>query len=220
MRLSRNTVLVRQRAAVACCIALALASGLGLGLIVRAGRRPLAAHAGKPERQLLIEIERMHASACDEVRGAPGQRRASAEEAVLLSQIREITQTIHGDLSALEAEAIRFTHVIDRVATGTSSASERDDLLAELDGRRDAFEREVQAVMSIERATLRAERADAIDSLGRLRIVLGFVSVLGLLAGILLAILAWTVPPIRRPPIDVIATVQPGTPEKDPELLH
>ena len=65
MRLSAKTLRLRQRAAVACCIALALGSGLGLGLIVREGRRPVAAHDGKPERQLLIEIERIHATARD-----------------------------------------------------------------------------------------------------------------------------------------------------------
>ena len=219
MSVVAGTARRRQRAAVACCVALALGAGLGLGLIVREGRRPVPAHDGKPERQLLIEIERIHTTASDEARGLPVSRRASAEEPALLAHIRAISGTVHSDLSSLEAEAIRFTHSLDRVAAGTNSPAERDDLVAELDARRDGLEGEVQRLMSSERASLRAERADAIASVGRLRIVLAFASVLGLIGGILLAVLAWMPTPVRRPPIDVIATaVKP--PENQPELLH
>jgi len=45
--------------------------------------------------------------------------------------------------------------------------------------------------------------------------------VLGMIAGILLAILAWTLPPpLQRPPIDVISTEPHGVSEKQPELLR
>jgi hypothetical protein len=128
---------------------------------------------------------------------------------------------VQADLGSLDAEAIRFTHALDRAAAGASSPSQRDDLVADLDERRDALEAEVQALMSAERARIRAERGDALASFRRLRIVLGVLSVLGLLAGILLAVLAWTVPAaMRRPPIDVSLAIRPHSAEKEPELLH
>jgi len=221
MKLSRNTVRVRQRAAVACCIALALGSGLGLGLIVQGASNAFAAHPGKLERRLLVEIERIHARACDEARGIPVARRANTAEPELISRIHDIGEQVDADLEVLEAEAIRFGHSLDRVSSGTSSVSQRADLVTELDTRRDALEDAVQTVMAHDRAALRAERDDARDALRRLRIVLAAVSVLGMIAGILLAILAWTLPPpLQRPPIDVISTEPHGVSEKQPELLR